>query len=181
MIKLDASSTISRLSSVADYAKMHDELSHNIQKAVDKIKDATVQNMRSSGYAVDKPIKVRGTNYPSLTRQVVAEVSTDALEGRVRIAPATRKNYVLSTFKQVGPLWFELGTEVRHKKGKGYTEKANSNRKQGGSRRHRNKGAETGKLTEQDWLENAVNESKASAETELLSDLDNLFKRLWNK
>lgn len=149
---MDAQITINtdeiiRKFSEIEYSKLNDVFRSAIQESIKILKDATEANLRATGLNVNSPIRKGKYNFNPLIKGVTAEVSLDGTKGRVRVAPASRKDYGGSFMDDNFALkWFEQGTKERFKKGKGYTTKANSNKKQGGTRKHRNKGVSTGKL-----------------------------------
>ena len=106
----------------------------------------------------------------------------DGTEARVRIAPATRKGYGLFDGEGNFALkWFETGTEVRKKKGKGYTYKANSNVRQGGARKHRNEGVSTGKLKDYNFFRDAIEATESQINKQIEQDVGKILNDINNK
>lgn len=144
-IKINTDEVIRKFGEI-EYSKLNDVFRSAIQESIQILKDATESNLRATGVNVNSPIRKGEDIYNPLIKGVIAEVSLDGTKGRVRVAPASKNGYGSFQDDNFALKWFEQGTQERFKKGKGYTSKRNSNTKQGGTRKHRNKGASTGML-----------------------------------
>lgn len=163
-----------------EYSKLNDRFRGVLKKSVETLKQATLQNLKATGLNIESPVKktYKGEKYKynPLKKGVQGEVSMDGTEGRVRIAPASRKGYGLFDGEGSFALrWFEEGTKERFKKGKGYTTKANSNSSQGGSRKHRNKGASTGKLKGYHFFSKAIESTAEEINKQIEEDVNKII------
>ena len=169
-----------------EYSKVNDKFRGVLKKSVETLKQATLQNLKATGLNITSPVKktYKGQTYKytPLKSGVQGEVSIDGTEGRVRIASATRKGYGLFDGEGNFALrWFEGGTKERFKKGKGYTTKANSNSSQGGSRKHRNKGASTGKLKAYHFFQNAIESTAEEINKQIEEDVNKIINDIMNE
>lgn len=169
-----------------EYSKLNDKFRGVLQKSVDTLKARALQNLKATGLNIDSPVKrtYKGQTYryTPLKSGVQGEVSMDGTEGRVRIAPATRKGYGLFDGEGNFALrWFEEGTPERFKKGKGYTTKANSNTSQGGTRKHRNQGSSTGSLKGYHFFENAIQQTAEEINRQIEGDVNKIINDIMNQ
>lgn len=169
-----------------EYSQLNDKFRGVLKKSVETLKQATLQNLKATGLNIDSPIRktYKGEKYKynPLKKGVQGEVSIDGTEGRVRIAPASRKGYGLFDGEGSFALrWFEEGTKERFKKGKGYTTKANSNSSQGGSRKHRNKGASTGKLKGYHFFSKAIESTAEEINKQIEEDVNKIINDIMNE
>ena len=169
-----------------EYSKLNNQFRGVLSKSVNTLKQATLQYLKSTGLNIDSPVRksYKGNTYryTPLKAGVQGEVSMDGTEARVRIAPATRKGYGLFDGEGNFALkWFETGTELRKKKGKGYTYKANSNTRQGGARKHRNEGAQTGKLKDYNFFRDAIDATENSINKQIEQDVGKILNDINNK
>lgn len=168
-----------------EYSKLNDRFRGVLRKSVDILKQATLQNLKATGLNIDSPIrktyKGEKFKYNPLKKGVQGEVSMDGTEGRVRIAPASRKGYGLFDGEGSFALrWFEEGTPERFKKGHGYTTKANSNSTQGGTRKHRNQGASTGSLRGYHFFQQAIDSTSEEINRQIEEDVNKILKEIIN-
>ena len=168
-----------------EYSQLNDKFRGVLKKSVETLKQATLKNLQATGLNIDSPIKKthKGEKYKynPLKKGVQGEVSIDGTEGRVRIAPATRKGYGIFDGEGSFALkWFESGTKERFKKGKGYSSKANSNTSQGGTRKHRNKGTSTGKLKAYNFFKNAIESTSEQINKQIEEDVNKIIKDIIN-
>lgn len=169
-----------------EYSKLNDKFRGVLQKSVDTLKARALQNLKATGLNIDSPVKktYKGQTYryTPLKSGVQGEVSMDGTEGRVRIAPATRKGYGLFDGEGNFALkWFESGTKERFKKGKGYTTKANSNISQGGTRKHRNQGSSTGSLKGYHFFEDAIKATAEEINRQIEGDVNKIINDIMNQ
>lgn len=169
-----------------EYSKVNDKFRGVLKKSVETLKQATLQNLKATGLNITSPVKktYKGEKYKynPLIKGVQGEVNIDGTEGRVRIAPATRKGYGLFDGEGSFALrWFEEGTKERFKKGKGYTTKANSNSSQGGSRKHRNKGTSTGKLNGYHFFSKAIESTAEEINKQIEEDVNKIINDIMNE
>lgn len=169
-----------------EYSKLNDKFRGVLRKSVDTLKARTLQNLKATGLNIDSPIRktYKGEKYKynPLKKGVQGEVSMDGTEGRVRIAPASRKGYGLFDGEGSFALrWFESGTKERFKKGKGYTTKSNSNTSQGGTRKHRNQGSSTGKLKGYHFFENAIQQTAEEINKQIEGDVNKIINDIMNQ
>lgn len=174
-----------------EYSKLNDKFRVVLQKSVDTLKARALQNLKATGLNIDSPVKktYKGQTYryTPLKSGVQGEVSMDGTEGRVRIAPATRKGYGLFDGEGNFALkWFEegvreKGTKERFKKGHGYTTKANSNSTQGGTRKHRNQGASTGSIRGYHFFENAIQQTAEEINRQIEGDVNKIINDIMNQ
>lgn len=170
-----------------EYSKLNDKFRGVLQKSVDTLKARTLQNLKATGLNIDSPVKktYKGQTYryTPLKSGIQGEVSMDGTEGRVRIAPASRKGYGLFDGEGNFALkWFERGNkEERFKKGKGYTTKSNSNTSQGGTRKHRNQGSSTGKLKGYHFFEDAIKATAEEISKQIEGDVNKIINDIMNQ
>lgn len=174
-----------------EYSKLNDKFRGVLQKSVDTLKARALQNLKATGLNIDGPIrktyKGEKFKYNPLKKGVQGEVSMDGTEGRVRIAPASRKGYGLFDGEGSFALrWFEegvkeKGTKERFKKGHGYTTKANSNSTQGGTRKHRNQGASTGSIKGYHFFENAIQQTAEEINRQIEGDVNKIINDIMNQ
>lgn len=169
-----------------EYSQLNDKFRGVLRKSVDTLKARTLQNLKATGLNIESPVKktYKGQTYryTPLKSGVQGEVSMDGTEGRVRIAPATRKGYGLFDGEGNFALrWFETGLQERFKKGKGYTTKSNSNTSQGGTRKHRNQGSSTGPLKGYHFFENAIQQTAEEINKQIESDVNKIINDIMNQ
>lgn len=169
-----------------EYSKLNDKFRGVLRKSVDTLKARTLQNLKATGLNIESPVKrtYKGQTYryTPLKSGVQGEVSMDGTEGRVRIAPATRKGYGLFDGEGNFALkWFESGLQERFKKGKGYTTKSNSNTSQGGTRKHRNQGSSTGPLKGYHFFENAIQQTAEEINKQIEGDVNKIINDIMNQ
>ena len=162
-----------------EYSKLNDKFRGVLQKSVDPLKARALQNLKATGLNIDSPVKktYKGQTYryTPLKSGVQGEVSMDGTEGRVRIAPATRKGYGLFDGEGNFALrWFESGTKERFKK-------ANSNTSQGGTRKHRNQGSSTGALKGYHFFENAIQQTAEEINRQIEGDVNKIINDIMNQ
>ena len=185
---MDIQSTINtdemyRRFSAVEYSKLNDTFRNAIEKSLEILKQATLSNLRSTGIDVTSPVKKGGQSYNPLIKGVISEVSADGTKGRVKVTQAgTRKGYGMSSESGSFALkWFELGTQERFRKGNGYTWKANSNSGQGGARKHRNKGASTGRIKRYGFFEKATEQTTDQVNKSLEDNVTKAIQKILEK
>ena len=180
-IKINTDEIIKKFGEI-EYSKLNDVFRNAIQQSLTILKDATESNLIATGVNVDSPIRKGEYKFNPLIKGVTAEVSLDGTKGRVRVAPASRNGYG-GSFRDDN-FAYEQGTKERFKKGKGYTSKKNSNTKQGGTRKHRNKGASTGMLPKSGigygFFEKAYNSTKEQVNKALEESINNAIRQIMN-
>lgn len=165
-----------------DYSKLNETFREAIKDSIEILKKATESELRSSGLNVTGPIRKGKYSYQPLIKGVKAEVSMSGTEGRVRIARAKANAYPPSFGEDNFALkWFESGTKDRYRKGKGYTYKANTNKKQGGARKHRNKGGWTGRLEGKEFFKKAYNKSIKKVNETLEQNINKAIQQIMNR
>ena len=184
-IKINTDEIIRKFGEI-EYSKLNDVFRSAIQESIQILKDATESNLRATGVNVNSPIRKGEDTFNPLIKGVTAEVSLDGTKGRVRVAPASKNGYGGGSFRDdnFALKWYEQGTKERFKKGKGYTSKRNSNTKQGGTRKHRNKGASTGMLPKSGigygFFEKAYNSTKEQVNKALEENINNAIQQIMN-
>ena len=184
-IKINTDEIIKKFGQI-EYSKLNDVFRNAIQQSIQILKDATEANLRATGVNVNSPIRKGEDTFNPLIKGVTAEVSLDGTKGRVRVAPASKNGYGGGSFRDdnFALKWYEQGTKERFKKGKGYTSKKNSNTKQGGTRKHRNKGASTGMLPKSGigygFFEKAYNATKEQVNKALEENINNAIQQIMN-
>ena len=183
-IKINTDAIINKFAQI-EYSKLNDVFRSAIQESIQILKDATESNLRAIGVNVNSPIRKGEDTYNPLIKGVIAEVSLDGTKGRVRVAPASRNGYGVGFQDDNFALkWYEQGTQERFKKGKGYYSKKNSNTKQGGTRKHRNKGASTGMLPKSGvgygFFAKAYNSTKEQVNKALEENINKAIQQIMN-
>lgn len=144
-----------------EWDKLWKEFNGVIEDALKVYENAAKQGLNTlttkKGRPVDifSPIHSHGNTYNSLAKGIVTEVSNTSTKGRIRIAKGKADGYTKKD-DNFALKWFDLGTKERHKKGSGYNWVANTNKKQGGARRHRNTGQSLGKIEKSDFFDKAI-------------------------
>ena len=165
-----------------DYNELNKVFRDAIAKSLEILKRATENELRATGVNVTGPVKKGKAKYHPLIKGVKAEVSLDGTKGRVRIAKAKSAGWEDKFGDDDFALkWFESGTDDRYTKGRGYTRKANSNKKQGGTRTHRNLGKWTGKIKRTDFFKKAYEKTADKVNEALERNVAEAVKRIMER
>lgn len=161
-----------------EYQNLTDIFREAIDKSLQILKSATLQNLQSIGVNVNSPIKSYGRQYPALIKGVIAESAIDGTKGRVRVAPASKQGYRLVEGGSHALKWFEQGTAERFKKGEGYTSKRTKSGNS--SRKHRNQGASTGHIKSYGFFDQAINSTAEEVNRSLEENIMRALNQIWN-
>lgn len=163
-----------------DYANLNEIFRSAIDKSVQILKNATISELQATGVNVSSPVHSHGRSYPALIRGVIGEVSDSGTEGRVRVAPASKKGYSTPTQGSHALKWFEQGTQERYRKPAG-TYKARD--QYGHVHKYKREVGEgkTGKIKDYGFFNTAINSTESQVSESLEQNINNAINQIWNR
>lgn len=164
------SNALTRALDNVEYKNLHNTFADAIQKSLEVIRAEAKTQL--------------GSKVPNLAKYadtIVAEVAMTADEGRVKIIKDKQPNYKCKDEPYYLLHFFEKGTKVRKKKTDGYHYENNTNTKQGGARKHRNRGKSTGQIQPANFLSTAVASKEGEAYRTLEEALSKSIQEAWSK
>lgn len=176
-----------------EYNKLRNAFADGIKQSLQILKDQTLKNLAGTGININSPFRKKNgkagyTTYSPLKDGVALEVSNAGDAGRVRIATAGRQGkqgyYTTMQWSHFALMWFEFGTKDRYKEtGKSYQWKSNSNKKQGGARKHKvvEKKIWTGKINPSPFFNPAIQQTMGKVQSSLENNIKDAIDKAFNK